>query len=144
MKTDLDHLPANKQRELERVKAIIFEEFEDAIALGTMGWKRKGRIDKVILYGSYARGGWVDEPHTAKGYRSDFDLLIIVNDKRLTDKIDFWSKLDDRLTRACDRQDAAHAGQLHRPHPAGSERRPRAWALLLHGRRARRDRALRV
>ena len=99
MKTDLDHLPANKQRELERVKAIIFEEFEDAIALGTMGWKKKGRIDKVILYGSYERGGWVDEPHTAKGYRSDFDLLIIVNDKRLTDKIDFWSKLDDRLTR---------------------------------------------
>ncbi|MBU0863852.1 MAG: nucleotidyltransferase and HEPN domain-containing protein [Alphaproteobacteria bacterium] len=99
MKTDLDHLPANKQRELERVKAIIFEEFEDAIALGTMGWKKKGRIDKIILYGSYARGGWVDEPHTAKGYRSDFDLLIIVNDKRLTDKLDFWSKLDDRLTR---------------------------------------------
>jgi predicted nucleotidyltransferase/HEPN domain-containing protein len=99
MRTDLDHLPANKQRELERVKAIIFEEFEDAVALSTMGWKKKGRIDKVILYGSYARGGWVDEPHTAKGYRSDFDLLIIVNDKRLTDKIDFWSKLEDRLTR---------------------------------------------
>ncbi|NJB88597.1 putative nucleotidyltransferase/HEPN domain-containing protein [Sphingopyxis italica] len=81
------------------MKAIIFEEFEDALALGTMSWKKKGRIDKIILYGSYARGGWVDEPHTAKGYRSDFDLLIIVNDKRLTDKIDFWSKLDDRLTR---------------------------------------------
>ncbi len=99
MRTDLDHLPANKQRELERVKAIIFEEFGDAVALATMGWKKKGRIDKIILYGSYARGGWVDEPHTAKGYRSDFDLLIIVNDKRLTDKIDFWSKLEDRLTR---------------------------------------------
>jgi predicted nucleotidyltransferase/HEPN domain-containing protein len=99
MRTELDHLPANKQRELERVKAIIFEEFEDALALGTMSWKKKGRIDKIILYGSYARGGWVDEPHTAKGYRSDFDLLIIVNDKRLTDKVDFWAKLDDRLTR---------------------------------------------
>ena len=99
MKTDLDHLPANKQRELERVKAIVFEEFEDAIALGTMGWKKRGRIDKIILYGSYARGGWVDEPHTAKGYRSDFDLLIIVNDKRLTEKVDFWSKLEDRLIR---------------------------------------------
>ena len=99
MKTDLDHLPANKQRELERVKAIVFEEFEDAIALGTMGWKKKGRIDKIILYGSYARGGWVDEPHTAKGYRSDFDLLIIVNDKRLTEKVDFWGKLEDRLIR---------------------------------------------
>ncbi len=99
MKTHLDHLPANKQRELERVKAIVFEEFEDALALGTMSWKKKGRIDKIILYGSYARGGWVDEPHTAKGYRSDFDLLIIVNDKRLTEKVDFWGKLEDRLIR---------------------------------------------
>jgi hypothetical protein len=35
MRTDLDHLPANKQRELERVKQIIFEEFEDALALAT-------------------------------------------------------------------------------------------------------------
>ena len=99
MRTDLDHLPANKQRELERVKAIIFEEFADSLALATMNWKKKGRIDKIILYGSYARGGWVDEPHTAKGYRSDFDLLIIVSDKRLTDKVDYWLKVEDRLNR---------------------------------------------
>lgn len=99
MRTDLDHLPASKQRELERVKAIIFEEFADSIALATMNWKKKGRIDKIILYGSYARGGWVDEPHTAKGYRSDFDLLIIVSDKRLTDKVDYWLKVEDRLNR---------------------------------------------
>jgi len=99
MRTDLDHLPANKQRELERVKAIIFEEFADSVALATMNWKKKGRIDKIILYGSYARGGWVDEPHTAKGYRSDFDLLIIVSDKRLTDKVDYWLKVEDRLNR---------------------------------------------
>ncbi|MBL9071678.1 MAG: HEPN domain-containing protein [Sphingopyxis sp.] len=99
MRTDLDHLPANKQRELERVKQIIFEEFADNIALATMSWKKKGRIDKIILYGSYARGGWVDEPHTAKGYRSDFDLLIIVSDKRLTDKVEFWPKIEDRLDR---------------------------------------------
>ena len=99
MRTDLDHLPANKQRELERVKAIIFEEFEDALALAKHEWKKKGRIEKIILYGSYARGGWVDEPHTAKGYRSDFDILIIVNDKRLTDKVDYWLKLDNRLIR---------------------------------------------
>lgn len=99
MQTSLDHLPANKQRELERVKAIVFEEFEDALALAKHEWKKKGRIEKIILYGSYARGGWVDEPHTAKGYRSDFDLLIIVNDKRLTDRVDYWLKLDDRLMR---------------------------------------------
>src|SRR3546814_10384152 len=36
---------------------------------------------------------------TTKGYRSDFDLLIIVNDKRLTERVDFWLKLDDRLIR---------------------------------------------
>lgn len=99
MKSELDHLPAAKQRELERVVRIIFEEFEDAFALSTHPWKKKGRIQKVILYGSYARGGWVDEPHTAKGYQSDFDLLIIVNDKRLTDRVEYWSKLDDRLIR---------------------------------------------
>lgn len=66
MRTDLDHLPAAKQREIERVKAIIFEEFEDALVLAKHEWKKKGRIEKIILYGSYARGGWVDEPHTAK------------------------------------------------------------------------------
>lgn len=99
MRTDLDHLPASKQRELERVVQIIFEEFEDALALAQKQWKKKGRIEKIILYGSYARGGWVDEPHTAKGYRSDFDLLIIVNDKRLTERVDYWLKLDDRLIR---------------------------------------------
>ena len=99
MKTGIDHLPPHKQRELERVVQIIFEEFEDALALATQGWKKKGRISKIILYGSYARGGWVDEPHTAKGYQSDYDLLIIVNDKRLTDRVEYWSKLDDRLIR---------------------------------------------
>ena len=45
-----------------------------------------GRILKIILYGSHARGGWVDEPHTAKGYVLDFDLLVIVNQKELTDR----------------------------------------------------------
>lgn len=102
MRTDLDHLPAAKRRELERVVQILFEEFEEARALATQDWKRKGRILKVILYGSYARGGWVDEPHTAKGYRSDFDLLVIVNDKRLTDRVDYWSGGDERLMREHD------------------------------------------
>lgn len=99
MKSSLDHLPANKQRELERVLQLVFEEFDDAFALSQHEWKKKGRILKVLLYGSYARGGWVDEPHTAKGYKSDYDLLIIVNDKRLTDRIKYWAKLDDRLIR---------------------------------------------
>jgi len=99
MRTDLDHLPPSKQRELERVVQILFEEFDEARSLATQDWKKKGRILKIILYGSYARGGWVDEPHTAKGYQSDFDLLIIVNDKRLTDRVQYWVKAEERLNR---------------------------------------------
>lgn len=99
MRRDLDHLPGNKQRELERVLQIIFEEFEDVTACASASRKKAGRILKVILYGSYARGGWVDEPHTAKGYKSDFDLLIIVNHKDLTDRVKYWSRLDERLMR---------------------------------------------
>lgn len=99
MRRDLDHLPANKQRELERVVQLVFEEFEDVTASASASRKKAGRILKVILYGSYARGGWVDEPHTAKGYKSDFDLLIIVNHKDLTDRVKYWSRLDERLIR---------------------------------------------
>ncbi|WP_129791796.1 nucleotidyltransferase domain-containing protein [Sphingosinicella sp. CPCC 101087] len=99
MRTDLDHLPPAKQRELERVVQIVFEEFGEATALATQDWKKKGRILKIILYGSYARGTWVDEPHTAKGYQSDYDLLIIVNDKRLTDRVEYWAKAEERLIR---------------------------------------------
>ena len=99
MRTDLDHLPAAKQREMERVVQILFEEFGDATAIATSTWKKQARILKVILYGSYARGGWVDEPHTAKGYQSDFDLLIIVNHQKLSDRVEFWSTAEDRLNR---------------------------------------------
>jgi predicted nucleotidyltransferase/HEPN domain-containing protein len=99
MRTDLDHLPPAKQRELDRVVQILFEEFGEATALATQDWKKKGRILKIILYGSYARGGWVDEPHTAKGYQSDFDLLIVVNDERLTDRVEYWATAEERLIR---------------------------------------------
>jgi len=99
MRTDLDHLPPAKQRELERVVQILFEEFADTTAIANSEWKKNARILKVILYGSYARGGWVDEPHTAKGYQSDFDLLIIVNNDKLTDRVEFWVNAEDRLNR---------------------------------------------
>ncbi|TPG52214.1 HEPN domain-containing protein [Sphingomonas glacialis] len=99
MKTSLDHLPAAKQRELERVVRILFEQFGDATAIATSDWKKQARILKVILYGSYARGGWVDEPHTGKGYQSDFDLLVIVNHEKLTDRVEFWATAEDTLNR---------------------------------------------
>lgn len=98
MRTDLDHLPATKQRELDRVVQILFEEFEDATRKPS-GERKLGRILKIVLYGSFARGGWVDEPHTAKGYQSDFDLLIIVDRDELIDRVEYWEKAEERLMR---------------------------------------------
>lgn len=97
MKTDLDHLPERKKRDLDRIVEILFAEFEDATALATQAWKKQGRILKVILYGSYARGDWVADPKG--GYYSDYDILVVVNDDRLTDPVDYWYKAEDSFLR---------------------------------------------
>ncbi|PDT25696.1 nucleotidyltransferase [Rhizobium sp. L9] len=97
MKSSLNHMPLRKQREIGRVLEILHEEFEDALKDGTAEFKKRGRILKIILFGSYAKGGWVDEPFTMKGYRSDFDLLIIVNNRKLCHFAEHWHKAADRL-----------------------------------------------
>ncbi|GEM_PF-220888 len=99
MKSSLDQIPHRKQRELARALEILHEEFEDALNEGTADFKKRGRILKIILFGSYARGTFVDEPHTMKGYRSDFDLLVIVNNRKLTDHATYWYKAADRIIR---------------------------------------------
>ncbi|WP_165222134.1 nucleotidyltransferase and HEPN domain-containing protein [Affinirhizobium pseudoryzae] len=99
MKSSLDHIPPKKQQEIARAVEILHEEFEDALKDGTAEFKKRGRILKVILFGSYAKGGWVDEPFTMKGYRSDFDLLVIVNNRKLCDYATYWYKAADRLIR---------------------------------------------
>lgn len=96
MKTSLEHLPEKKQRELARVVEIIHEEFADALEGGSADFRKRGRILKIILFGSYARGTFVDEPHTMKGYRSDYDILVIVNSKKLAEP-EYWEKATDRL-----------------------------------------------
>ncbi|CUX54492.1 Nucleotidyltransferase [Agrobacterium deltaense RV3] len=96
MKSDIGHLPQAKQRELEKVVRIIHEEFAGIVERSKSEAKKDGRIYKIILFGSYARGTWVDEPHTSKGYRSDFDILVIVSNKELADP-KYWDKATDRL-----------------------------------------------
>jgi len=96
MTDQLDHLPAAKQRDLQHVVRVLFEEFEAAHTLSGQKWKKQGRILKLVLYGSYARGDWVDDP--VGGYKSDYDILIVVNDERLAE-FEFWSAAEDRLMR---------------------------------------------
>jgi uncharacterized protein len=67
MKTDLHHLPANKQEEILAITEII-----------------KGVVapEKVILFGSYAKGGYKDHEYisgdgTRHEYISDYDFLVV-------------------------------------------------------------------
>ncbi|MBB3396616.1 HEPN domain-containing protein [Rhizobium sp. BK060] len=93
----LDHLPDKKRRELSRVVQIIFEEFEDAQKNKLSDKARAGRILKLILFGSFARGDWVEDRDS--GYRSDYDLLAVVNVESFAEENDVWQTIDDRLTR---------------------------------------------
>ena len=93
MKTSLDHLPRRKQTELQRVVDVLFTEFDDMLKLAAQPEKKRGRILKIILYGSYARGDWVED--RASGYMSDYDVLVIVNQRQLVDKAACWEKADD-------------------------------------------------
>ncbi|HEY0622299.1 HEPN domain-containing protein [Sphingomonas sp.] len=97
MRVDLDHLPEAQQAELARVRQTLMDEFAEAISTATKPWKKNGRILKIILFGSYARNDWVDEPEN--GYQSDFDLLVIVSHEDLTDVAGYWYIAEDKIQR---------------------------------------------
>jgi len=74
---------------------VLLCEFEAAIAGGTQDWRKNGKVLKLVLFGSFSRTDWVDEPQN--GYQSDWDLLIIVNHEKLTDIADYWFVAEDKL-----------------------------------------------
>ena len=73
------------------------DEFARSIERSTKDVKRNGKILKIILFGSYARSDWVDEPEN--GYQSDYDVLIIVSHTDLTDIADHWYIAEDKILR---------------------------------------------
>jgi predicted nucleotidyltransferase/HEPN domain-containing protein len=89
MKTDLNHLPETKQAELKAIKDALIPKYPE--------------IEMIILFGSFARGTWVEDKYVENGYtyeyRSDYDLLIVTNnsDKANTDTFLFsiLDQLDD-------------------------------------------------
>lgn len=95
MNTSLDHLPGRKHRELALIVEVIREEFDAARKNATQQWKREGEIGKIVLFGSHARGDWVD--NRISGYTSDYDLLVIVSHKKLTEFVQFFGKAEDRI-----------------------------------------------
>lgn len=95
MKHSLDHLPPAKQRELALVVATIRDGFAGAIARRTVPRFRNGALLKIILFGSYARGDWVEDP--VGRYFSDYDILVVVDHEDLTDVAEFWLPTEDRF-----------------------------------------------
>jgi uncharacterized protein len=97
VKSDFDHLPSSKQQELEHIQRILLDEFALAISKATKPEKRNGKVYKIILFGSYARDDWVDEPEN--GYQSDYDLLVVVSHRDLTEIADYWYVAEDKILR---------------------------------------------
>ena len=94
MKKPLRKLPAGKRRELDHAVAILRETFAATVATRKAPRLRDGKILKIILFGSYARGDWVHDP--VGRYFSDFDLLVVVDHEDLTD-LEFWEAANERL-----------------------------------------------
>jgi uncharacterized protein len=83
MKHSLEHLPARKQRQLDHIVKMIRAAVD---------------VEMIILYGSHARGDWVED---VKGHKlSDYDIAVIVDSEAKVEDLDLWSRLRDRLDRA--------------------------------------------
>ncbi len=90
MKKDLAHLPKAKQDELKLIVNKIHEIVDP---------------EKIILFGSYARGDWKDGPHTqGKGRltihkKSDYDILVITEDTNTARDPDLWYKVKEECAK---------------------------------------------
>lgn len=95
MTNDLSHLPEGKRAELAHVVEVVREGFAFATARRSQPHLRAAKLLKIVLFGSYARGDWVEDP--VGRYFSDYDLLVVVNHDDLTDVAEFWEKTEGRL-----------------------------------------------
>src|SRR5512142_824137 len=82
MRTSVDALPLKKQRQLAALVELIRGEVD---------------VEMVILFGSHARGDWVEDPVNA--YFSDFDVLIVVERPGTVERHKLWSAIEDRAER---------------------------------------------
>src|SRR5690606_39364376 len=95
MKKQRRKLPAGKRRELDHAVSILRETFAATVSTRKAPRLRHGKILKIILFGSYARGDWVHDP--VGRYFSDFDILIVVDHEDLTDS-EIWDSALWRTT----------------------------------------------
>lgn len=95
MRTEPRHLPRGKQHELAFVVEILLEEFGKIVATRKAPRLRDGQVLKIILFGSYAREDWVEDP--IGRYFSDYDILVVVDHEDLADTVEFWDTAEARI-----------------------------------------------
>lgn len=92
MNSDLTHLPANKQADLQQIRAIVRQHFP-AVGL-------------IILYGSYARGDYRElkdlAPERKSGHPSDYDILVVFEQApyQTQEKTQAWQAIMEDCTHA--------------------------------------------
>jgi predicted nucleotidyltransferase/HEPN domain-containing protein len=82
MRMLVDALPLRKQRQLAALVDLIRSEVD---------------VEMVILFGSHARGDWVEDP--VNGYFSDHDVLVVVEKAGTVERHKLWSMIEDRAER---------------------------------------------
>jgi uncharacterized protein len=90
----LTNLPEGKRAELTFVVETVRAGFAFATERRSTPELRNGKLLKILLFGSYARGDWVEDP--VGRYFSDYDLLVVVDHDELTD-FDVWERTDRQL-----------------------------------------------
>jgi uncharacterized protein len=68
LKTTIDHLPQEKQNELNQIVIAI---------------QKRLPAEMIVLFGSYSLDNWVDDRYKENGttyeYKSDLDILVILD-----------------------------------------------------------------
>ena len=89
-KTLPKHLTQNKKDELKIITKII---------------KDASNPLMIILFGSYARGDFVEyDQYTTKegateSYESDFDILVLVRKKKTEKNLDLWYRIEEEISK---------------------------------------------
>jgi uncharacterized protein len=81
----IPHLPGARQGLLCAVVRII---------------RATADVERVVLYGSHARGDWVDDP--VGGYLNDLDILVLVASPALAADESLWADCQDRAREMTD------------------------------------------
>jgi len=89
MKKSLANLPEYKVNELATITETILKELDD--------------VQMIILFGSYARGNWIEDVCSDKDctyeYKSDFDILVVTKYAEAANNPELRHKIEGELNR---------------------------------------------